>query len=423
MIRKIAGEFMNLKFHYCHWVLLFFVVVSCENERIDPDKYIISPYLSAVRNQNSIILKWSNPLVQFNSKNFMYLPGGTYPETVEIYMSENDTLSFDKIYSAEAQAGEFILDENEKGKDYFFKLKNLADNVLPSFSNIIWIQGGSNPDLNVLVASQNGTFIELGDVSVTDNSIIYTKYSEGIYSNVLRIFARSLTSNQDESIVDGAQASLSPDNQKLAFVSHFGITTTPQPTNLGIYDFEISDWTEITVGDNVVQQPVWSEDGKKIYFLNVDNFYSNPWLLQEMDLQTSVLKTLISPEDMQITNHPISLNSDDGRIYFTAQSPGGTESIYAYHLADEQVSEIELTRWNDYAPSISADGATLAFITNRSGRDEIWLKDLDSQECRQLTGILGSYPQGKIVWNDESTKIYFGGYHNEKVGLHSVNLN
>jgi Tol biopolymer transport system component len=39
----------------------------------------------------------------------------------------------------------------------------------------------------------------------------------------------------------------------------------------------------------------------------------------------------------------------------------------------------------DYTPSVSADGRRLAFISNRSGNDEVWLKDLIDGKQRPLT--------------------------------------
>ena len=78
--------------------------------------------------------------------------------------------------------------------------------------------------------------------------------------------------------------------------------------------------------------------------------------------------------------------------------------------------------FNDVSPCDSPDESHIAFFSDRTGRDEIWLKDIQHNEYHQLTGNEKGYPKGRFVWAKDSTKIYYTGYYNEEYGVFTIDL-
>jgi Tol biopolymer transport system component len=63
------------------------------------------------------------------------------------------------------------------------------------------------------------------------------------------------------------------------------------------------------------------------------------------------------------------------------------------------------TDHSDFAPAISPNGREVAFISNRSGANEIWLANTTTGEVRQLTQ--GAAALGGLSWSSDSQNIVF----------------
>ena len=79
------------------------------------------------------------------------------------------------------------------------------------------------------------------------------------------------------------------------------------------------------------------------------------------------------------------------------------------HLLDVESGEIRRLTFNDStnsAPAISPDGSSVAFMSTRTEKPQLWLLPLDGGEPRKLTDL----PQGVgggAVWSPDGTKIAF----------------
>jgi Tol biopolymer transport system component len=63
-------------------------------------------------------------------------------------------------------------------------------------------------------------------------------------------------------------------------------------------------------------------------------------------------------------------------------------------------------------PSVSPDNTNIAFISNRSGTNQIWVYNLNTRLLRQITGSKVNNLNtdwGKIEWLD-NTKLLYSGY-------------
>ena len=114
--------------------------------------------------------------------------------------------------------------------------------------------------------------------------------------------------------------------------------------------------------------------------------------------------------------------SPDGRLVFASY----TERLNLWGLPIDPRTGIggeELQRYTqgeamDGAPSISADGARSAFVSNRSGEDEIWVHDFRTARDTMLTGVAGR--KGLAVISSDGSRVAFDVVENGKLALYTA---
>jgi dipeptidyl aminopeptidase/acylaminoacyl peptidase len=97
--------------------------------------------------------------------------------------------------------------------------------------------------------------------------------------------------------------------------------------------------------------------------------------------------------------------SPDGRwLCFTLDEVSITENksfkdLYLLALGDNSVRRFTETTHNEWAPSFSADGKTIYFMSNESKEPQLWSKNTDGTGHRQLTAVAGGIGSYKISGN------------------------
>ena len=274
------------------------------------------------------------------------------------------------------------------------------------------MKGGHNNAIIKLFDIPDGYAFELGDISQDGKSLLYSKGGNVISYN--------METKIENLLVEAARRpKFSPDEKFMLFTSNFGDFSTPWPSNLGILDMATNEIQKLTTGTNEVQNPLFSKDGKSIYYWNTP--YQQADSFVEYNLETKVARTLISPDREWYIRVPLSLSANGALISFEARNEQSNAGIYMLDLKTLDIQPIEQTLWSEYNASFSPDGNYLAFLSNRSGYDELWVKNLSTTEIYQLTGFSGLYPlSGTFLWNAESSKIIFKAYMEESYRLYMI---
>ncbi len=153
--------------------------------------------------------------------------------------------------------------------------------------------------------------------------------------------------------------------------------------------------------------PSMSSDGKVIVY--EDNF--GIWKLDVASGKSSEIKLDIASDEKQnevefetITNEVDTFDlspssrraviSARGQIFTIATERGDITRV----APDKMASRNQAPKW-------SADGKFLAFVSDRSGRDEIWVSDPEGRTPKKITDL--DNEKGALVWTPDSTALLY----------------
>jgi Tol biopolymer transport system component len=194
----------------------------------------------------------------------------------------------------------------------------------------------------------------------------------------------------------------------------------PDGRNLGLINIETGEIDTLTTGPHTIYSPVFSNYDSVIYFHN------SPYNVEDQIIKVKLTDKSIDTIFNSATSlrfQRISYNENKQQIFMTTFKDNGHRSISAYDISSNSLYEvIDGTTWFDSYPSISPNGKYLAFYSQRSGRNEIWVLNLDNFNYHQLTGEEDRNFRNRIVWSKSGEKIYVIGNKANSKALYSFSL-
>jgi len=222
------------------------------------------------------------------------------------------------------------------------------------------------------------------DVSPDGKRILFVRYSGAS----LDILLYDFDSKKTTLLTDGKSVSLeprwSPDGQYVAFVStvnsgHFLLHTAflsggqlsevkpliaDRKTEAKRYYY--SAW------DHSIN-PVWSRDGKKIYFVNNHDVAHGTGNLQVIDVSSGVI-TELHKEETSWRMRP-DVSPDGSRLVYSSYLGQNWHQLWLLPSGGGYPFPITYGDYDKSAPRWSPDGNQIAFISNRDGNTSLWVLD------------------------------------------------
>jgi Tol biopolymer transport system component len=186
---------------------------------------------------------------------------------------------------------------------------------------------------------------------------------------------------------------LSPDGRRV------GVTITEQDSHIWTYDLR-ETFTRLTFEGNANNGAVWTPDGKRI------TFSTNPkggplniyWLLADGSGGLERLTT------SQYLNAPMSWSPDGKLLAFFEVNPTTQRDIWVLRMSDRKLLPFLQTPFNEAVPRFSPDGRWLAYISDESGRYEIYVQSYPGPGGKwQISTEGGTEP----AWNGNGRELFY----------------
>jgi eukaryotic-like serine/threonine-protein kinase len=194
---------------------------------------------------------------------------------------------------------------------------------------------------------------------------------------------------------DIANTILSPDGRRAAFNIH-GATD-----EIAIIEFERGTVTMLTNNSNGSQAPVWSPDGRHIAYRGTRNGFRNIWIKAADG--TSEERQLTRAEHVHT---PMSWSPDGKSLLYYELHPVTASDLWAVSVADGKTQPVITSALGQWAAQWSPDGRWIAYSSDESGREEIYVVPFPLTGQRWRVSIDGG---SEPVWSHDGGELFYRG--------------
>jgi serine/threonine protein kinase len=228
--------------------------------------------------------------------------------------------------------------------------------------------------------SLDGTLAYVSGISEeTENHLVWVNY-EG----------QSALLNQE--LLSYGHPRISPDGKKIAM---------EQSGKLYIYELERNIVTQLTSKGSIIY-PVWSSDSKLLAFTSDWKGKGGSKTIYLISIDGS--KEADEAYNSEFPIYPASWSPDGMWIAFYEINPTTQRDIWVLSLKDRTAKPIIATQNNERVPMFSPDGRFIAYVSNETGRDEIFVQPYPTTGVKwQVSHDGGREP----FWAPNGSKLYY----------------
>jgi Tol biopolymer transport system component len=209
----------------------------------------------------------------------------------------------------------------------------------------------------------------------------------------------------------------SPDGSRVAFVRR-------QAVGGDIYTVSVlgGEPVRLTTDEAIVFGLAWTPNGAEVVFSSDRTGEATLWRVPAAGgdptsipgIGENVTELSIARQGDRLAYAQVSRDLNIYRLELTMQTSGP-------HAAGAPTSFISSTRL-ELDPQFAPDGRHIAFVSNRSGTDEIWSCDTDGKNLTQLTNLGGSRAETPS-WSPDSRFVAFTSYAGGNADIYLVSAN
>ncbi|HEV2247462.1 MAG TPA: hypothetical protein VGW37_12480, partial [Terriglobia bacterium] len=186
---------------------------------------------------------------------------------------------------------------------------------------------------------------------------------------------------------------LSPDGQRVA------VGITEPEFQIWLYDVSREALTRFTFEGSLNSAPIWTPDGKRIAFQG--NQEGPPNIFWQLADGGGGLERLTAGAYNLV---PVSWSRDGQLLAFLEINPTTGYNIWVLRMSDRKPQPFLQTPFNESVPRFSPDGRWLAYISDESGRYEIYVQPYPGPGGKwQISTEGGTEP----AWNPNGRELFY----------------
>jgi hypothetical protein len=394
-------------FNLCFTALLsltFFASCDDEDEPFEASTYIWSPAIKVEKGDGEAKIGLSDPTI---FALYVY-PGPARPSHFIIFKSD-DMENFSEYETVDSETTSVLIKDLVNDKPYYFFVTAHLKGFPSVNSDTLMIIPSAKFERDAYTPVPNGPF-ERFSVSFDE--------TYGLYRDNHRYYQFKSSDPGQLHLVDNQtySAKWSPKANKLVYVKNIIVESAAYPTSINIYDAEsLASTILLTIPNRsyLVSSPVFTLDGNKITYLSTEgNAGELIYDLWSIDIATQEKVKLSDFGSAGFaTNSPFVWNRSGEEIFLSGAyhiNTGGynvyDNGIHKFNVSTKSLTPVIVSKWGDQYPALSPNGSTIAFVSYRSGEDELWTYDLNSSKYRQITGESDDNffsPYSEIQWLDD----------------------
>jgi eukaryotic-like serine/threonine-protein kinase len=190
---------------------------------------------------------------------------------------------------------------------------------------------------------------------------------------------------------------LSPDGRRVALA-----IAEDQGAQVWLYDLQ-DRLTRLTFEGAANNVPAWTPDGKRIAFLsNKQSQTEGQNVFWQLADGSGGLERLTKSDFLDA---PMSFSPDGQLLAYIESNPATGYDIWVVHISDRKAQPFIQTPFNESAPGFSPpDGRWLAYVSNESGRNEIYVQAYPGPGGKyQISTDGGTEP----LWNRNGRELFY----------------
>jgi eukaryotic-like serine/threonine-protein kinase len=196
---------------------------------------------------------------------------------------------------------------------------------------------------------------------------------------------------------------LSPDGQRVVVEVGTGelVQAAGGFDQLWVYDLARETLTRLTFEGTNNEEPLWSPDGKRIAFGSSRDGAENTIFSQLADSSGGLERLTSRVEGLQV---PSSWSADGQLLAFSDYNPRTSVDLWVLRLSDRKAEPFLRTSFDEGGAKFSPDGRWLAYVSNESGRPEIYVQPYPGPGGKSQVSIDGGT---EPLWSRNGRELFY----------------
>jgi eukaryotic-like serine/threonine-protein kinase len=198
---------------------------------------------------------------------------------------------------------------------------------------------------------------------------------------------------------------LSPDGRQVA-IDRFD----PRQTGIWLLDLARGSMTRSIVGNRYESTPVWAPDGRSFVYASARDTPPNLYL-KRLDAAEADERLFVNP----LQSFPQSWSPDGQSIaHYTVDPKTGGDIWLLPVTGDRRPTPYLQTSFVEHHARISPDGHWMAYVSNESGRDEVYVTRFPRASGKwPISNNGGNFP----VWRRDSRELYYHAHDGQLMAV------